>query len=179
MKFCISSCKILASPGYPVSQSGQEVLCSEPAVCQQHWRFGPPPNKPHHGYLSGCPQGLPVPPPRLLRSTSTPTSPVHPLRPYRCLQCTMVRPSSRHINPTSGPSTTRASTCEHLPAPEPLPCHGRWTGPDPQTGSSPGFSSDQRSAEVSQQPRRTQPADHVGLGARAGLNRSPTGLDRC
>lgn len=146
-------------------------------MCQHHWRFSPPPYKPHHCYLSGCPQGLPGPPPCLLHSTSTPASPVHPLHPHRCLQCTMVWPSSRHINPTPGPSTARASTCQHLPAPEPLPRHGRWTGPGSQAGASPGFSSDQCSAEVSQQPRRTQPADHVGLGVRAGLNPSPTGLD--
>lgn len=144
-------------------------------MCQQHWRFSPPPYKPHHCYLSGCPQGLPVPPPCLLHSCSTPTSPVHPLRPHCCLQRTMVWSSSRPIDPTPGPSTARASTCQHLPAPGPLPHHGRWTGSDSRAGASPGFPSDQRSAEVSQQPRRTQPEDHVGLGERAGLN--PAQLD--
>lgn len=143
-------------PGYPVSQSGQEVLCSRPAVYQQHWRFSPPPYKPHHCYLSGRPQGLPVPLPRLLRSTSTPTSPVHPLHPHCRLQCTMVRSGSRPVNPTPGPSTAWASTGQHLPAPGPLPCHGRWAGPDSWAGAAPGFPSDQHSAEVCQQPRRTQ-----------------------
>lgn len=179
MNKLFSSCKISTSPGYPVCQSGQEVLCSQPAVYQQHWRFSPPPYKPHHRYLSGRPQGLLVPPPCLLHSTPTPTPPVHPLHPHLRLQRTMVRSSSRPLNPTPGPSTAWASAGQHLPAPGSLPHHGWWTGPDSRAGTAPGFPSDQRSAEVSQQPRRTQPEDHVGLGVRAGLNHGPTGLDWC
>lgn len=178
VNFSLSSFKICTSPGYPVSQSGQEVLCSQPAVYQQHWRFSPPPDKPHHRYLSGHPQGFPVPLPCLLHSTSTPASPVHSLRPHRRLQRAMVWSGSRPVNPTPGSSTAWASTCQHLPAPGPLSRYGWWTGPDSRAGTAPGFPSDQHSAEVSQQPRRTQPEDHVGLGVRAGLNYGPTGLDR-
>lgn len=164
-------------PGHPVSQSGQEVLCSEPTVCQQHRRLRPPSNKPHHRYLSGCPQGLPLPPSCLFHSTSIPTSPVHPLHPHCCLQRSMVWSSSQHVHPTPGSCTAGASACQHLAAPGPLPCHSWGTGPDSRAGASPGFPSGQRSAEVSQQPRRTQPEDHVGLGVRAGPDPGPTGLD--
>lgn len=144
---------------------------------QQHRRLSPPPFKPHHRYLSGRPQGLPVPSPCLLHSTSAPASPVHPLCPHPRLQRTMVRSGSRPADSAPGPCTARASTCQHLPAPGPLPHHGRGTGPDSRAGAAAGFTPDQRSAEVSQQPRRTQPEDHVGLGVRAGLNPSPNGLD--
>lgn len=89
----------------------------------------------------------------------------------------MVWSGSRPADSTPGPCTARASTCQHLPAPGPLPHHGRGTGPDSRAGAAAGFAPDQRSAEVSQQPRRTQPEDHVGLGVRAGLNPSSTGLD--
>lgn len=167
----------LFHPGHPVSQSGQEVLCSEPTVCQQHRRLRPPSNKPHHCYLSGCPQGLPLPPSCLFHSTSTPTSPVHPLHPHRCLQCSMVRSSSQPVHPTPGSCAAGASACQHLAAPGPLPCHSWGAGADSRAGASPGFPSGQRSAEVSQQPRRTQPEDHVGLGVRAGPDAGPTGLD--
>lgn len=71
--------------GYPVSQSGQEVLRSQPAVSQQHRWFSPHPNKLQHRYLSGCPKGLFMPPSCLLHSTPTPASPVHPLHPNCCL----------------------------------------------------------------------------------------------
>lgn len=142
-------------PGYPVSQSGQEVLGSQPAVSQQHWRFSPPPYQLHHCYLSGYPQGLPMPPTCFLHFTSTPTFPVYSLHPHRCLQCTMVRSGSRSLNPTPGSSTAWASTGQHLPAPGPLPHNGWWTGADSRAGATPGFPSDQLSPEVDQQPRRT------------------------
>jgi len=166
MSVTVSSC---VSPGHPVSQPEQEVLRSQPAVSQQHWRFSPPPHKLHHRYLSGHPQGLPVPPPCLLHPT--PTSPVHPLPPHCCLQCTMVRSGSRSVKPTAW-----ASTGQHLPAAGPLPRHGWWAGPDSRSGAAPGFPSDQLSPEVRQQPGRTQHEDHVGPGERAGLN--PGRLDR-
>lgn len=128
---------------------------------QQHWRFSPPPYKLHRCYLSGCPQRLLVSPCCLLQSTSA--SPLHPLHTRHCLQCTVVRSSSRPVSPTANPSTAWASTCQHLSATGALPCNRRWTGPDSWTGPTPGFPSDQCSAKVSQQPRWTQIKDHVGL----------------
>lgn len=175
---CITTLKINISPpappGYSVSQSGQEILSSQSAVSQQHRRLCPPPHKPHHCYLSGRPQGLPVPPPCLLYPTPTPTTPVHPLHPDCCLQRTVVWSCPWFVKPTPGSSSAWASTGQHLPAPGSLP---HPAGPDSRAGPAPGFPSIQCPAEVSQQPRRTQPENHVGLGVRAGLNHGPTGLN--
>lgn len=164
------SCDVSVSPGRPVSQSGQEVLRSQPAVSQQPRRFSPPPRKLHHRYLSGHPQGVPVSPARLLRPA--PTSPVHPLHPLTRLQCTMVRSGSRPVESGSA-AAARPPAGQHLPDAGPLPHRRWWTGPDPRAGAPPGLPPEQLSPEVSQQPRRTQHEDHVGLGDGAGLIHGP------
>lgn len=163
------------SLGYPVSQSGSEVLCSKPAVRQQHRRLSPTTYKRHCRSFFSCAQGLPVPPSCFLHSTSTPASPVHPLHSHCCLQCTMVRSCPRTVGPTAESHAAWTPARQHLPALGPLPSHTWWTGPNSRAG----FPSDQHSAEICQQPRRPQPEDHIGLGVRAGFNPSPTGKDWC
>lgn len=142
-------------------------------MCQQHWRLSPNTYKRHCRYFSSCAQGLPVPPSFFLHSTSATASPVHPVHPLCCVQCSVVGSCSRSVGPAAKPHAAWAPAGQHLPALGPLPGHARWTGPD----SGAGIPSDQHSAEICQQPRRTQPEDHIGLGARAGLNLSPTGKD--
>lgn len=161
------------SSGHPVSQSGSEVLCSKPAVCQQHRKLSPAPHQRHIRCCSRRAQGLPVPPSRFLHPSPAPASPLHPLPPHCCLQRTVVWTCSRAVGPAADLHAARTPAGQHLPALGPLPSHARWPGPDPRTG----FSSDQHSAEICQQPRRTQPEDHIGLGVRAGWNPSPTGTD--
>lgn len=163
------------SLGYPVSQSGQEVLCSRPAVCQQHRRLSPPPHQCRCRYFLSRAQGLPVPPSCFLHSASTPASPVHPLHSRCCLQRTMVRSCSRTVGPAAEPRAARTPACQHLPALGPLPGHPWRTGPNSRAG----FPSDQHPAEICQQPGRPQPEDHIGLGVGAGLNPSPAGQDWC
>lgn len=157
------------SPGYPVSQSGEEVLCSKPAVCQQHRRLRPAPDQ-RHCFFS-CAHGLPVPPSCFLHSTSTPAAPVHPLHSHCCLQRTMVWSCSRSVGPAAESGAAWSPARQQLPAPGPLPSHAGSPGPDSRAG----VPSDQHSAEICQQPRRPQPEDHIGLGGRAGLHPGPTG----
>lgn len=163
-----------SSTGHPVGQSGQEVLRPQPAVRQHHRRLRPPPNYPLHRrrYLSGCPQELSVPP----RSRRLGSAPVRPLRrPPCCLQRrAVVGSSSQSVGAAAG-----TSAGQHLPAPGTLPHIGGRPGPDPRPGAPPGLPPSQCAAEVRQQPRRTQPEDHVGLGRGPGLGPDPTGLDWC
>lgn len=142
-------------------------------MCQQHWRLSPNTYKRHCRYFSRCAQGLPVPPSCFLHSASAPRSPVHPLHPPGCIQCPVVRSCSWTVGPTAEPHAAWTPARQHLPALGPLPSHAGGTGPDSRAG----IPSNQHSAEICQQPRRTQPEDHIGLGARAGLSPSPTGKD--
>lgn len=144
-------------------------------MCQQHWRLRSTTYKRHRCCFSSCTQGLPVPSSCFLHPTSAPASPVHPLHPHCSLQRAMVWSRSRALGPAADPRAARPPARKHLPALGPLPGHARGTGSD----SRPGFPSDQHPAEICQQPRRTQPEDHIGLGVRAGLNPSPTGKDWC
>lgn len=148
----------LSSPpaGYPVGQSGQEVLCSQPAVSLQHRRLCPPPCKPHQRYLSGCQKRLPLPPSRLLCPAPTPAPPVYPLCPQCRLHHPVVRSGSQHDEPAA--STTAASLSQRLPASGALRPS---TGPSTGTGPLPAHC---HSAEVSEQPRGAEHEDHVGAG---------------